>query len=57
MGSDFVKIYSIDFPPDVFAALIGEARKQGLTVGGPLSIRTMTTRDAIRGGVRFLDMQ
>jgi len=42
MGSDFVKIYSIDFPPDVFAALIGEAGKDGLTVGGHLPIKTMT---------------
>jgi hypothetical protein len=55
MGSDFVKIYSIDFPPDVFAAIIGEARKHRLTVGGHLPVKTMTTRDAIRGGVRFLE--
>jgi hypothetical protein len=55
MGSNFVKIYSMDFPPDVFAAIIDEARKQGLTVGGHLSLMTMTTRDAIRGGVRFLE--
>src|ERR1700676_5293629 len=55
MGSDFVKIYAIDFPPDVFAALMDEARKQVLTVGGHLSFMTMTTRDAINGGVRFLE--
>jgi imidazolonepropionase-like amidohydrolase len=55
MGSDFVKIYAIDFPRDVFAALIDEARKQGLNVGGHLSLMTMTIRDAINGGVRFVE--
>jgi len=55
MGSDFVKIYAKDFPPDVFAALIDEARKQGLSVGGHLSFMTMGTRDAINGGVRFIE--
>jgi imidazolonepropionase-like amidohydrolase len=55
MGSDFVKIYAKDFPPDVFAALIDEARKQGLSVGGHLSFMTMRTRDAINGGVRFIE--
>src|SRR6267143_2641130 len=41
MGSDFVKIYSINFPPNVFAALIDEARNKGLTVGGHLSLMTL----------------
>lgn len=34
MGSGLVKISANDFPPDAFAALIDEARKQGLNVGG-----------------------
>ena len=55
MGADFVKIYSEDFPPDVFGALMDEARKQRLTVGGHLSLMTMTTRDAINSGVKFLE--
>lgn len=55
MGADFVKIYSRDFPPDVFAAIVDEARKQGLSVGGHLPYMTMTTRDAINGGVRFIE--
>jgi hypothetical protein len=55
MGADCVKIYSPDFPPDVFAALIDEARKQQLTVGGHLSFMTMTEREAISSGVKFLE--
>jgi hypothetical protein len=55
MGADFVKILSRDFPPDVFAAIVDEAHKQGLTVGGHLPFMTMTTRDAIHGGVRFIE--
>ncbi len=55
MGADFVKIYSRDFPPDVFAAIVDEARKQGLSVGGHLPFMTMTTRDAINGGIRFIE--
>jgi imidazolonepropionase-like amidohydrolase len=55
MGSDFVKIYATGFPPDVFAALMDEAQKQGLKVGGHLPFMTMTNRDAINGGVRFLE--
>lgn len=55
IGSDFIKIYSVDFPPNVFAALMDEARNQGLTVGGHLPLMTLTTRDAIRGGVRFIE--
>jgi imidazolonepropionase-like amidohydrolase len=55
MGADFVKIYSRDFPPDVFAAIVDEAHKQGLSVGGHLPFMTMTTRDAIHGGVRFIE--
>jgi Amidohydrolase family len=55
MGADFVKIYSRNFPPDVFAAIVNEARKQGLTVGGHLPFMTMTTRDAINGGVHFIE--
>jgi hypothetical protein len=55
MGADFVKIYSKDFPPDVFAAIVDEAHKQGLSVGGHLPFMTMTTRDAIHGGVRFIE--
>lgn len=55
MGADCVKIYSQDFPPDVFSALMDEARKQQLTVGGHLSFMTMTTRDAIKSGVKFLE--
>jgi hypothetical protein len=55
MGADFVKIYSVDFPPDVFSAIIGEARKQGLCVGGHLPFMTLTVRDTIRGGVKFIE--
>jgi len=55
MGSDLVKIYSRDFPPDVFASLMDEAHKQGLNVGGHLPFMTMTTRDAINGGVKFIE--
>jgi imidazolonepropionase-like amidohydrolase len=55
MGADFVKIYSRDFPPDVFAAIVDDAHKQGLSVGGHLPFMTMTTRDAIHGGVRFIE--
>ena len=32
-----------------------EAQNQGLTVGGHLPLMTLTTRDAIRGGVRFIE--
>lgn len=55
MGADFVKIYSRDFPPDVFAAIVDEARKRGLTVGGHLPFMTLTTRDGINGGMRFIE--
>ncbi len=55
MGADCVKIYSQDFPPDVFSALMDESRKQQLPVGGHLSFMTMTTRDAIKSGVKFLE--
>jgi hypothetical protein len=55
MGADFVKIYSRDFPPDVFAAIVNEAHKLGLSVGGHLPFMTMTTRDVIQGGVRFIE--
>jgi imidazolonepropionase-like amidohydrolase len=55
MGSDFVKIYARGFPPDVFAALMDEARKQKLNVGGHLSYMTMTVRDSINGGVKFIE--
>jgi imidazolonepropionase-like amidohydrolase len=55
MGADFVKIYSRDFPPDVFAAIVDEARKQGLNVGGHLPFMTMTTREAVNGGVHFIE--
>jgi imidazolonepropionase-like amidohydrolase len=55
MGADFVKIYARDFPPDVFAAIVDEAHQQGLTVGGHLPFMTMTTRDSIDGGVRFIE--
>jgi hypothetical protein len=55
MGSDFVKIYSGNFPPDVFAALMDEAHKQGLAVGGHMPFMTMTVRDAIRNGVKFIE--
>jgi hypothetical protein len=50
MGAEFVKIYSKDFPPDVFAAIVDEAHKQGLSAGGHLPFMTMTTRDVIHGG-------
>jgi imidazolonepropionase-like amidohydrolase len=55
MGADFVKIYSVDFPPDVFAAIVDQAHKQGLTVGGHLPYMTLTVRDAIQGGIRFIE--
>ena len=55
MGSDFVKIYAKGFPPDVFTALMDEARKQGLSVGGHLPFMTMTTRDDINAGIRFIE--
>jgi hypothetical protein len=55
MGADFVKIYSYNFPPDVFATIVDEAHKQGLGVGGHLPFMTMTTRDAIHGGVQFIE--
>jgi hypothetical protein len=55
MGADFVKIYARDFPPDVFAAIIDEAHKQGLEVGGHLPFMTMTTREDINGGIRFIE--
>jgi imidazolonepropionase-like amidohydrolase len=55
MGADFVKIHSDDFPPEGFAALMDEARKQQLTVGGHLPFLSMTMRDAIKSGVKFFE--
>lgn len=55
MGADFIKLHSEEIPPDGFAALMDEARKQQLTVGGHLPYLTMTTREAVKSGVRFLE--
>jgi len=55
MGADFIKIHSDDFPPEGFAALMDEARKQQLTVGGHLPFLSMTMRDAIKSGVKFFE--
>jgi hypothetical protein len=55
IGADFLKIYSLDFPPEVFAALMDEARMQGLTVGGHMPLVTLTTRNVIHGGIRFIE--
>jgi hypothetical protein len=55
MGADFIKIHSEEFPPEGFAALMDEARKRQLTVGGHLPYLTMTTRDAVKSGIRFFE--
>jgi hypothetical protein len=55
MGADFVKIHSDDFPPEGFAALMDEGRKQQLIVGGHLPFLTMTMRDAVKSGVKFFE--
>jgi hypothetical protein len=55
MGADFIKIHSEEFPPEGFAALMDEARKQQFIVGGHLPFLSMTTRHGIRSGVRFFE--
>jgi hypothetical protein len=40
---------------NAYRTLMDEARKQGLKVGGHLPFMTMTNRDVICGGVRFLE--
>ena len=55
MAADFVKIYAVGFPPEVLAALVDEGNAQGLRVGGHLPFETTTVREAIDGGVKFLE--
>ena len=55
MGADFIKIHSDEFPADGFAALMDEAHKQQLIVGGHLPFMSMTNRDAVKSGVRFFE--
>lgn len=55
MGADFVKIYSPSFTPEVLKAITAEGRKQHLMVGGHMPFQTMTTREAIDAGVKFIE--
>jgi hypothetical protein len=51
MGADFVKIYATAFPTETFAALMDEARQDGLAVTGHLPFTTHTVRECIEAGI------